>query len=134
MSRATYNAYSFTRVKANKNSAVYSLVDLNDNETFMTDIVRVEKFMGFSKAYNLDEYFRVRDKSNWKLCRQISGLWKTNYPNVFFGDFRHANGQTLILFKFSACRSFLKVLVYRYGFYPSAIEIDAEIEKHCSGF
>lgn len=110
-------AYKATKV--NKNSIIYQTTEDVRRNPILTHTARVEKFMGFSKAYNLADYFRIRNTSNWQTCKQVTGLWKTSKRNIYYGDFKSGNRRTLMLFRFDQERSKMLVYLFEQGYYPS---------------
>lgn len=119
MSTGDVIVYRFKESKVNKNSTIYQLEDSQTLSGWITDPVKIEKFQGFSKATNTDYYFKLRDQSNWAKCEQVTGLWKTPYKGVFYGDRRMQGTKTLILFQLSINRENLTIYVYPNGYYPS---------------
>jgi hypothetical protein len=120
----TPKVYHFAKCHATKNATDYELTHENDRATFITDTVRIERFMGYSNAYNLGEYFRLRNTTNWSKCEKVTGLWKTPTQEVYFGDYRTTATKTLILFVFGPFRASLTVTVFPEGYYPHRNEIE----------
>ncbi|MFT6945599.1 MAG: hypothetical protein ACJARP_000004 [Vicingaceae bacterium] len=110
--------HDYKRVKVNKCDSQYLINhELPDNSN-LTERVKVEAFQGYSKAYNLAEYFRLRGETSWKGGKQITGLWKSDRENIYFGDYKKGNIKTLILFQFKENRKRLLVFVFPKGYYP----------------
>lgn len=125
--------YRFAVEKVNKQSTIYRMIHANDGRTFMTDLVKIEKFQGYSKAYNAEHYFRLRNCENWNKCEQVTGLWKTTAIGMFFGDRREPQGKRLLLFRFDQTGEEMAVFVYPSGYYPSRTRIDDHIQDVANG-
>ncbi|MFN4234412.1 MAG: hypothetical protein ACK4IK_06345 [Bacteroidia bacterium] len=122
---------NYKAVKVNKTSTIYQTDDLvNLRDTFLTEFVRVEKFQGFSNAYNLALYFRIKNESSWQKSKQVTGLWKTSLKNAFYGDYLSGMGKSLILFKMMPENEFMSVYVYPEGYYPSMPVIESLIKNN----
>ncbi len=94
--------------KEKKQYFVYELVEVKNltkphiqEQPKLTELIRIEKFRHCSKGYGFDHYLRLRDTSNWKTCEQVTGLFKTDKSNVFYGDRRHI-GRNLLIFQYSS--------------------------------
>lgn len=118
--------FRFTEAKINKHSTIYAMVDIPTKATFITSVVRIEKFQGYSKAYNLAEYFRIKDQSSWAKSRQVTGLWKTNVQGIYYGDNREnmSDLKTLLMFQFDPSDGALLLYVYQKGYYPAKSTIE----------
>lgn len=121
--------YRFKVVKHNKQDTIYSGLESNPTESFITELVKIERFQGYSNAYNLGLYFRIRNTSNWSKCIQVTGLFKTTRLNVFYGDHRGNNNKTLLLFKIDDIKEELTVYEYPEGYYPSRSIIDELVKE-----
>jgi hypothetical protein len=84
----TPKIYRFSPIKFNKHDTIYQGFDDNPKDSFITELVKIEKFQGYSKAYNLGLYFRIKNASSWAKSLQVTGLWKTTRNGAFYGDFR----------------------------------------------
>ena len=113
----------YKAVKFNKCDTQYLIEFSLPIDSSLTERVKVEAFQGFSRAYNLAEYFRLRGSTSWKTGEQVTGLWKSNYSNVFYGDRKTKEGKTLILFFRSKNHEELTVYTYQTGYYPSKNKI-----------
>lgn len=92
--------FSYTSTKVNKSSIIYNLD--NDRPTeFATQNVRIEKYQGYSNAYSLKHYYRLKDQKAWHKSTALTGLFMTLNPNVFYGDTGKNRGQRSMLFVFS---------------------------------
>lgn len=121
--------HKFEVVKYNKHDTIYQLCLGQSTNQLITQSVKLEKFQGFSKAFNLDLYFRVKDKSSWKNSKKVTGLWKTTRLNHYFGDHRTDKGKTLLLFKVDRESQTMYVYQYANGYYPNRIVIDSLINQ-----
>jgi hypothetical protein len=123
------NVYYFTASKFNKQSTIYMGNTQNPNGSFITSSVKIERFQGFSKAYNLGLYFKIRNHTNWAKCEQVTGLWKTSVNGFYYGD-RKTNGtKTLLIFKLDETNENLTVKEYPNGYYPSKAVIEKLIQN-----
>jgi hypothetical protein len=116
--QANIKEFKFNAIKTNKNDTIFQDFETNSIDSFITEFVKIEKFQGFSNAYNLGLYFRIKNKTSWAKSKQVTGLWKTQTKGVYHGDFVEGNLKTLLLFKISENTDFLKVIVFPKGFYP----------------
>nr|WP_299202498.1 hypothetical protein [uncultured Brumimicrobium sp.] len=121
--------YKFEVVKYNKHDTIYQLCFGQYPSQLITETVKIEKFQGYSKAYNLGLYFRVKDKSSWKESKQVTGLWKTTRLNHYYGDHRIKEGKTLLLFKIDPESQTMCVYEYPKGYYPNRNVIDSLINQ-----
>jgi len=120
-------------VKVNKTSTIYEIEQTKGIrepklEDYFTDIVKIEQYQGYSKAYNLTHYFRIRDNANWSKCKTPTGLFRTIKPNVFFGDLKTSKGKTLILFYVDEVNN-LQIFKYPNGYYPTSKQLNLIINK-----
>lgn len=124
--------HTYRPKKVNKTSTIYEyqntieLRDIKPDDNF-TKIVRLEQYQGYSKAYNLNHYFRIRDTTNWSKCKLITGLFKTIKPNVFYGNIKENKYKTLIIFLIDN-ESNLVIHKYPKGYNPSRKTIDQIIK------
>jgi hypothetical protein len=116
--------YRFNPIKFNKHDTIYQGIEMNPKDSFITELVKIEKFQGYSNAYNLGLYFRIKDQSSWAKSKKITGLWKTTRLGAFFGDFRDNTNKTLLLFKLDPQSHELTVYEYPRGYYPNRNLID----------
>lgn len=121
--------YRFKVVKHNKHDTIYTGLVSNPKESFITELVKIERYQGYSNAYNLGLYFRIRTASNWSKCKQVTGLFKTTRLNVFYGDHRINEKRTLLVFKIDDLKEELTVFEYPEGYYPSRILIDELVKE-----
>lgn len=134
--------HKFEVVKYNKNDTIYQKCfgqseKVKNIEWFdfgqptnelITQTVKIEKFQGYSKAYNLGLYFRVKNASSWAKSKQITGLWKSTRINHYYGDNKAPEGKTLLLFKVDPESQTMTVYEYPKGYYPSRETIDLLIK------
>ena len=123
----TPRVYRFNPIKFNKHDTVYQGFESNPKDSFITDLVKIEKFQGYSNAHNLGLYFRIKDQTSWAKSKQITGLWKTTRKEAFFGDFRESTSKTLLAFKIDPESHELRVYEYPRGYYPNRNVIDCII-------
>lgn len=116
--------FEFRLCKANKFDNQYLVTHDLPQNTFITERIKIEAYQGYSNAYNLGEYFRLRGATSWKSGEQVTGLFKTAYANTFYGDRVSGKAKTLILFRYHDCKDGLTVLVFREGYRPSSAEIN----------
>lgn len=120
----TPNVYKYEVVKYNKTNTIYQINGAPEETKILTDFVKVEVFQGYSKAYNLGLYFRVKDQTTWSKSEQLTGMWKCSLPNYYYGDYKRDNQKTLLLFKISEENQSLTVFEYPFGYYPSKVVIE----------
>jgi hypothetical protein len=116
--------FIFNPIKFNKHDTIYQANEDNPKNSFLTESVKIEKFQGYSKAYNLDLYFRIKDATSWAKSKKITGLWKTNQKGTFYGDFIEGSIKTLLIFKIDHESHVLTVYVYPKGYNPHRNTID----------
>lgn len=100
--------------------------------TFVTELVKIEKDQGFGKAPDFDEWFRIKDQTNWKNCTK-TGLRKSRFIGRYYGDFcfnihEKPKVRTLIVVVFNETGGHFKLFVYPKGYYPSPARIEAIIQ------
>lgn len=120
--KITYVRHIYKVSKELKSYTVYELVEVKHSDKLLTDIVRIEPFHNYSKATNFDNYFRIKDTTNWKNSSAITGVIPTSIKNLYFGDCREPNiiGNTkksLLLFYFDNDERTLIIDVFR-DYYP----------------
>lgn len=116
--------YVYSAIKFNKQDTIYQLENLNNQNELITEFVKIEKFQGYSKAYNLGLYFRIKNQSSWKKSKQITGLWKTTRLDYYRGNIREVNGKTLLVFKIDTESQKLTVFLYPKLYNPNSTTID----------
>lgn len=116
--------HRYTATKFNKCDTQYQITHSLPITSALTERVRVEAFQGYSNARNLSEYFRLRGATNWKDGKQVTGLWKTQRAQIFFGNQLTTKGKSLILFRFENDRQTLIVYTYPHGFYPQKDKVE----------
>lgn len=121
--------YQFNPIKFNKHDTIYQGIEGNPKESFITELVKIEKFQGFSNAYNVEHYFRIKDQSSWSKSRQITGLWKTTRKGTFYGDFKESACKTLLTFIIDPESHKLRVYEFPKGYYPNRDAIDKIISS-----
>ena len=121
--------HKFEVVKYNKHDTIYQLCFGQPINELITQTVKIEKFQGYSKAYNLGLYFRVKNATSWAKSKQITGLWKSTRINHYYGDNKSPEGKTLLLFKVDPESQTMTVYEYPKGYYPSRKTIDSLINQ-----
>lgn len=119
-----YNVFKY-----NKHDTIYQKEETNPKSKLLTEFVKVEKFQGFSKAYNLGLYFRIKNESSWQKSKNVTGLWKTMRDNLFFGDSRNIKSKTLLIFHIDNEGQQLTVFEFPEGYYPNRVRIDKLINS-----
>lgn len=124
MSLNTASVYHYKACKVNKHSTNYECLESTIQNQFVTQQIKIEKFQQQSNAYNLGEYYRIKNKSSWAKSSALTGVWRTNTKNVYYGDTGKHKPKALILFKFSENKSLLTIHVYPLGFCPPREQIE----------
>lgn len=114
--------------RAKKVYTVYQLEPTTQTPV-LTDLIRIEDYRKFSNGKGFDKYLRLRDTTSWATSEQVTGLKKTNNPDVFFGDRMHDGKKNLIVFKFSKDKEYLLIDYYK-GYYPSNSDLKAISNKY----
>lgn len=122
---ANIKEFKFNAIKTNKHDTIYQVTESNPLDSIITEFVKIEKFQGYSNAYNLGLYFRIKDSTSWAKSKQITGLWKTQTNGVYYGDFKEGNFKTLLLFKLDVNNDFLRVIEFPKGYYPNRTIIES---------
>ena len=128
MERAKSIKHVYCAVKFNRCDTQYQLEGELPQHSWLTERVKTEAFQGYSRAYNLAEYFRLRGQTSWKTGEQVTGLWKSDFPNCFYGDRKAKGTKTLILFMRSVDHEKLTVYIFPMGYYPSKSKINELIK------
>lgn len=128
INRLNYVRHIYKVDSVRKSNACYKLDDFYNGSKKLTDIVRIEKFRGYSASKRNDDYFRIKDNPLWKDCTMLTGLRKTLITNVFYGD-SIKKGKSLILFQLSDDRTTLIVDFFE-GFYPTKPALRNSIIKN----
>jgi hypothetical protein len=117
--------YHFAVNKVNKQDTIYKGKESNPTESIITELVKVERYQGYSNAYNLGLYFRIKNASSWAKSTKLSGLFKTETPGFYYGDIREPNKKkTLLLFKVDEHGETLTVWEFEQLYYPSKKTIE----------
>ena len=118
--QANVKEFRFNVFKTNKQDTIYQGIETNPDDSIITNLVKIERFQGYSNAYNLGLYFVIKNASSWAKSKKITGLWKTQKECVFYGDIKEGNVKTLLLLKIN----YLRILEFEKGYYPSKSMID----------
>jgi len=116
-------------VKFNKCDTQYQMVGELPQQSWLTERVKIEAFQGYSNAYNLGEYFRLRGANSWKSGEMVTGIWKSVTKNAYYGDRKTREGKTLILFFRSPDLESLTVYIFPTGYNPSKKVINQLINE-----
>jgi hypothetical protein len=116
--------FKFSPIKFNKHDTIYQAQPNNPKDSFITELVKIEKFQGYSNAYNLGLYFRIKDSSSWAKSKQITGLFKTMRNGAFYGNIKDGATKSLLLFKIDHKSHELTVYEYPKGYNPHRNVID----------
>lgn len=125
--QATKHVYK--AVKFNKCDTQYLIKDHLPKGSILTERVKIEAFQGYSKAYNISEYFRLRGLTSWKSGKQVTGLWRSNFPNIHYGDIKDGKVKTLIIFIRSNDNEVLTIYTFPDGYYPSQKKVNELITE-----
>ena len=124
----TATAFEFSAIKFNKQDTIYQCTDQKEKISFpLTELIKIEKFQGYSKASNCTHYLRIRNESSWKKSNQITGLWRSCRKSFLFGGYRKEKVKTLIIFRFNENGERLKIYLAPFGYYPSRNSIETLI-------
>lgn len=121
--------FRFSPIKFNKHDTIYQAQPTNPKDSFITELVKIEKFQGYSNAYNLGLYFRIKDQSSWAKSKQITGLFKTTRKGAFYGNIKEGAIKSLLLFKIDTESHELTVYEYPKGYDPHRNVIDLLINN-----
>jgi len=120
--------HSYKVERAKKVYTVYQLVE-PQQKTELTELIRIEKFRMFSNGSGFDDYLRLRNTNNWQTCEQVTGLFKTDYPGLYYGDRMHSGKKNLLIFQFSNdCE--LLIIDYYKGYYPKNNDLNNILIKY----
>lgn len=108
--------YTFSRSKENKTCSIFDMQPFKEG-SFLTSKVKIEDFQNYSHGNGFKEYFRTYG-TTWKDGEQVTGLFPTNTPNVFYGNRKYKGVRTLLLLKLNDSRTILTVYVFNTGYYP----------------
>jgi len=105
-----------------KSYTVYQLVEVKNSKNLLTDFIRIEPFLNYSKATNFNDYFRIKNQSSWTKSDLITGLKPSSINGLYFGDCSKKGviGNTkksLLLFYFDTSTNRLIIDVFK-DYYP----------------
>lgn len=118
-------AHHYRVLKENKCDTIYELVTLPAGPMFLTSLVKLEQFQGYSNGKNFQLYFKIKDQSSWKKSTTITGLFKTCIQGTYRGDKKDRDIRTLIMFKLHTNGEEMTVYTFPNGYYPGLVMIDA---------
>lgn len=111
------NSHVYEVEREKKVYKVYQLISVA-NQKILTDQIRIENFRHYSNGKGFDKYLRLRTTNNWTTCEQVTGLFYTDHPNLFYGDRLNGGRRNLLIFQFSDDRD--KVVIdYYAGYSPN---------------
>lgn len=128
VNRLGYTRHVYEVSSVQKSNLCYKIVEVYNGTKQLTDIVRIEKYRGYSNSKFNENYFRIKDNPYWKDCTMLTGLRETLKPNVFYGD-SIQNKKSLILFQLSDDKTTLIIDVFK-GFYPTQKTLNRIIKHH----
>lgn len=108
--------HEYKRVKENKYDNQYIIIGKIPNNSYLTERIKIEKFQGFSHVQNIGEYFRLRGATSWTSGKQVTGLFKTNIPNIYHGNNKVGNIKQLILFVYGDNKETVTIYTYNNSF------------------
>lgn len=126
-----FKRFVYHVIKINKHDTIYQLHDSNSDDTFLTNEIKIEKFQGYSKAYNLGHYLRVKNESSWAKSKQITGLFKTQKKGIYYGNYfdKKEKLKTLLIFIIDEVSETLEVLQFKWGYNPHKNVIEKIVER-----
>jgi hypothetical protein len=120
--------HSYKVERAKKVYTVYQLVK-PQQKIELTDLIRIEKFRKYSNGSGFDHYLRLRNTTNWKTSEQVTGLFKTECPNIFYGDRIHSGKKNLLVFQFSKEPERLIIDYYK-AYYPKLGDLRGVLQNY----
>jgi hypothetical protein len=103
-------------------------------EPIFPEFARVELFRNYSLGSGFDHYFRIKTTTNWATSEQVTGMFKTNNPLIYYGDRKH-QGRNLLIFIFNDDRTQLTVDYYlEYCPYNRTNQITPELQAILSKY
>lgn len=120
------HSYKVERVK--KVYTVYELIE-NQQKVELTNLIRIEKFRMFSNGSGFDDYLRLRNTNNWQKGEQVTGLFKTEFTGLFYGDRMHSGTKNLLIFQFLDNKEILIIDYYK-GYCPKKGELNAILNNY----
>ncbi|RKE04429.1 hypothetical protein [Marinifilum flexuosum] len=120
------HSYKVERVK--KCYTVYQLEPTVD-PIMLTELIRIEQFRNYSNGTGFLDYLRLKNTSNWQTSELVTGLKKTDNPNVFYGDRLEGCKRSLVVFVFSKNNELLTIDYYD-GYYPFGRDLSAIISRY----
>lgn len=118
-------AHQYRILKENKHDTIYEMVTMPPGPTYLTSLVKLEEFQGYSNGKNFQLYLRIRDKSSWRASTNITGLFKTGIQGTYRGNKRDGDTRTLVMFKLHPNGEEMTVYTFPTGYYPSPGIIEA---------
>ena len=107
----TYHVYGEINKGKYKTVKHYELVDVINGQQFLPDIINISKDRNFAKS-SPKYWLRFKIGNRWGKCE--TGLFKTEYENIYKGDLRLK--KHLLIFWFSDNEESVQILYYNYYF------------------
>jgi hypothetical protein len=131
--------HSYKVLKALKVYTIYQLVESKQvtqngfipTKPELTELIRIEQFRHFSKGSGFDNYLRLRNVDNWNKCEQVTGLFNTGNPFVFYGNRINEGKKHLLIFKYSIDFENLTIDYFK-GYYPQPCDLSAILNRYIS--
>jgi hypothetical protein len=108
--KKSYTVYELTGATLQTNS------DSLPINPVLPKLIRIENYRGCSRGRGFDKYLRLRTTNNWQSSEQVTGLYFTSSPGIFYGD-RRFRGRNFLIFQFSENREQL-MIDYYLGYCP----------------
>jgi hypothetical protein len=91
-------------------------------------------YSAITHGFSFDQYFRIKTTTNWATSEQVTGMFKTNNPLIYYGDRKH-QGRNLLIFIFNDDRTQLTVDYYlEYCPYNRTNQITPELQAILSKY
>lgn len=110
LENSKYNRHVYTIERERKQYNCYQLEKAEN--PLLTSLLRIEKDRQYNNSKGLEYWLRLRNTNNWSNCKLLTGLYKTKYKNIYFGDARTKQGKQLIIFIFSKDKTKLTIDYY----------------------
>ena len=122
--------HDYNALKYNKHDTIFKVQTPGLlTGSVLTDQVKIEVFQGYSKAYNLGYYFRIKNQSSWAKSKQVTGLFKSHKRGVYYGNNKEGNLRTLLIFRLQNENENLTIYEFPNGYNPTRSVIDLLIDE-----
>ena len=104
--------HTFKEINVGKSKTVqyFELLDTRNGESKLSKLLNISVGRGFSRTNNHPKYFVKERGSNKWIKPALTGLFKTSFSTVYFGDKDKKNH--LLIFQFNTEKSMLKVYYF----------------------